>query len=126
MSVQRYLIAALAVERWRVRTKALADALERRADVVTRWCRLGAELRQQDELFRRRYEDLDRALIVDLAADRWEVQKSSALARKKRAVLVGSIRARDGRSGVRRPTEICRTRSLMNCWKSTSAQLERS
>ena len=28
--------------------------------------------------------------------------------------------------GARRPTEICRTRSLMNCWKSTSAQLDRS
>jgi putative transposase len=70
VSVQRYLIAALAVERWRVRTKALADALDRRADVVTRWCRLGAELRQHDGLFRQRYEDLDRALIGDLAADR--------------------------------------------------------
>ena len=70
VSVQRYLIAALAVERWRLRTKALADARARRADVVTRWCRLGAELRQHDELFRRRYEDLDRALIGDPAADR--------------------------------------------------------
>jgi hypothetical protein len=37
---------------------------------VTRWCRLGAELRQHDELFRQHYEDLDRALIGDLAADR--------------------------------------------------------
>ena len=68
VSVERYLIAALAIERWRVRTKELADALERRADVVTRWCRLGAELRQRDAAFCRRYEHLDRALVEDMAA----------------------------------------------------------
>ncbi len=69
VSVQRYLIAALAIERWRVSTKALADALERRADVVTRWCRRGSELRHQDDTFRERYEALDCGLAGNLAAD---------------------------------------------------------
>ena len=59
LSRNRYLVAALAVERWGVSTKALAGSLGRRADVVTRWVRLGAELRQVDHTFRARYERLD-------------------------------------------------------------------
>jgi REP-associated tyrosine transposase len=63
-SRERYLLAALAVERWRVGTKALAQLVGRRADVVTRWCRMGAELRQTDTAFRSRYDELDQRLAA--------------------------------------------------------------
>ncbi len=58
----RYLVAALAVERWRMSTKSLADLVGRRADVVTRWVRRGTEIRLTDERYRERYEALDTAM----------------------------------------------------------------
>ncbi|MCP4896880.1 MAG: hypothetical protein GY906_07880 [bacterium] len=58
----RYLVATLAVERWKVSTKSLADLVGRRADVVTRWVRSGTEIRLTDEQFRERYEALDAAM----------------------------------------------------------------
>jgi hypothetical protein len=59
---ERYMLAALAVERWRLGTKALAPLVGRRADVVTRWARMGAALRQADAAFRSRYDELDQRL----------------------------------------------------------------
>lgn len=58
----RCLVVAVGVERWRQGTKGLADLLGRRADVVSRWVRWGAERRQADDAFGRDYEALDRAL----------------------------------------------------------------
>jgi len=60
----RYLVAAVGVERWGVGTKALAEALGRRADAVTRWVHHGAERRQHDAVFRRAYDELDEALAA--------------------------------------------------------------
>jgi hypothetical protein len=58
----RYLIAAVGVERWGVGTKALAEALGRRADAVTRWVQCGGERRRHDVAFRQSYGEPDSAL----------------------------------------------------------------
>jgi hypothetical protein len=58
----RYLIGALAIERWGIRAKELGELLGRRPEVVTRWAARGAELRQRDEGFTSEYEAIDRTL----------------------------------------------------------------
>jgi hypothetical protein len=64
VSERRYLLAALAVERWGVSTRAIAGVVGHRADVVTRWCRIGRVRWQAEEAFRVRYEVLDRRLAA--------------------------------------------------------------
>jgi REP element-mobilizing transposase RayT len=64
VSHARYLIAALAVERWRVRTADLARVFDRRGDVMSRWVRLGVELRRTDDAFARAFENLDATLAT--------------------------------------------------------------
>ncbi len=59
----RYMVAALAVERWRLAASALARRVGRRPDVVSRWVRRGAELRASDPVFRDQLVELDRALF---------------------------------------------------------------
>jgi len=58
----RCLVTALGVERWNQQPRALGELLGRRADVVSRWVRWGAERRQADEAFREVYERLDSAV----------------------------------------------------------------
>ena len=48
---QRQLLAGVAVERWRIRTGALARLFGRRADVVTRWAKRAGELRVENAEF---------------------------------------------------------------------------
>ena len=60
----RYLIGAVAIERWGVQAKSLGDVLGRRPEVVTRWAARGADLRQTDAEFRDAYDRLDRALAA--------------------------------------------------------------
>jgi REP element-mobilizing transposase RayT len=55
----RMLVACVGIERWRQSPKQLAALLGRHADVVTRWARLGAELRLVDQGFLKRAERLD-------------------------------------------------------------------
>jgi len=38
-------VAALAIERWRIRSGQLSELVGRRPEVVSRWARRGAELR---------------------------------------------------------------------------------
>jgi REP element-mobilizing transposase RayT len=58
----RILLAALGVERWRQKPRELGKALGKRADVVSRWVRWGAERRQEESEFCQAYEELDRRL----------------------------------------------------------------
>ena len=60
----RYLVAALAIERWGLQAKALGDLLGRRPEVVTRWAARGAQERQANDEFRGAYDELDRALAA--------------------------------------------------------------
>jgi hypothetical protein len=62
----RYLVAALGVERWGVRAKALGDLFGRRPEVVTRWVARGAERRQRDGKFLADYTELDKVLAAGL------------------------------------------------------------
>ncbi len=62
VSRHRYLIAALAIERWGISARALSELLERRPESISRWASRGAELRQQSEKFSTEYENLDRDL----------------------------------------------------------------
>jgi hypothetical protein len=62
VSRQRYLIAALSIERWEISARALSELLERRPESISRWASRGAELRQQSEEFFTEYEKLDRDL----------------------------------------------------------------
>ena len=64
MSRQRYLIAALGIERWRMTAKPLAELVGRLPEAVGRWGSRGAELRQESEEFREAYEKLDRDLVT--------------------------------------------------------------
>ena len=64
LSRQRYLVAALGVERWGQQSKRLGELLGRRGDAVSRWVRRGAELRGSDAEFRERYESVDRKLAA--------------------------------------------------------------
>lgn len=61
----RYLLGALAIERWGVRAKALGDLLGRRPEVVTRWAAQGADRRCRNEDFRKAYESLDQKLAAN-------------------------------------------------------------
>jgi len=58
----RYLIGALAIERWGVQAKDLGLLLGRRPEVVTRWAARGADSRLDSESFRADYERLDRMM----------------------------------------------------------------
>jgi putative transposase len=58
----RYLVAGLAIERWRIRAGELAAVVGRLPEAVSRWAARAGELRQTSEEFRRRYEELDTAL----------------------------------------------------------------
>jgi len=58
----RELLAALAVERWQVGVKALADALGKSRDGVSLWVQRAAARRQRDRRFAARLDDLDRRL----------------------------------------------------------------
>jgi REP element-mobilizing transposase RayT len=63
----RYLVAALALERWGVGTTMLAREVCRRPEVVSRWAQRGAELRQTDLAFADAYDALDAALANETA-----------------------------------------------------------
>ena len=58
----RYLITALAIERWGITAKSLSELLGRRPEAVSRWAYRGAEMRQEFEEFAAEYENLDREL----------------------------------------------------------------
>ena len=58
----RELVAALAVERWGVGVKALADALGKSRDGVSHWVRRGARRQAGQPAFARRLDELDRKL----------------------------------------------------------------
>ncbi len=58
----RELIAALAVERWGIGVKALAEALGKSRDGVSHWVRRAAKRRGTDARFARRLERLDACL----------------------------------------------------------------
>jgi REP element-mobilizing transposase RayT len=55
----RYLIAALAIERWGIKAKSLSELVGRRPEAVSRWAYRGAEMRQESEGFSAAYEKLD-------------------------------------------------------------------
>jgi REP element-mobilizing transposase RayT len=63
LSRRRYLLAGLAIERWRVRAGALAEVFGRRPEVISRWATRAGELRLADGEFARAYEALDAALL---------------------------------------------------------------
>jgi REP element-mobilizing transposase RayT len=69
----RILLATLGVERWAIRPRDIGVVLSRRADVVTRWVRFGADQRMKDRGFAQRYERLDDLLSRELAAGSGEV-----------------------------------------------------
>jgi len=56
----RYLVGALAIERWGIRAKELGELLGRRPEVVTRWAARGAGLRTTNDTFGSQYDRLDR------------------------------------------------------------------
>lgn len=60
----RYLVVALAIERWGIRAKAIAELVGRRPEAVSRWASRGADLRQESEEFSSAYEKLDRAIAT--------------------------------------------------------------
>jgi putative transposase len=62
---QRQLLAGVAIERWRVRTGALARMFGHRPEVVTRWAKRAGERRAADASFREAYESLDASLARD-------------------------------------------------------------
>jgi REP element-mobilizing transposase RayT len=59
---QRYMIAALGIERWMMTAKALAQSVGRMPEAVSRWGSRGAEMRQESPEFREAYEKLDETL----------------------------------------------------------------
>ncbi len=59
----RRLVVTLGRERWGQSTKGLAFALQKSADTVTYIQREGIRERLEDQMFLRRYEDLDAGLI---------------------------------------------------------------
>jgi len=58
----RILLAAVGVERWRQSPRELGKVLGRRADVISRWVRWGAERRVADPEFAKAHDGLDRQL----------------------------------------------------------------
>lgn len=61
----RRLLLALGRERWGQRANDLGRALGKKADTISYVAREGIRLRLEDELFARRYETLDEAMIGD-------------------------------------------------------------
>jgi len=66
----RYVIAALAIERWGMRAKQLAELLGRWPEAVSRWASRGAEMRMGSGDFRDDYERLDQALANESGSPR--------------------------------------------------------
>ena len=64
LSRQRYLIAALGIERWGLTAKPLAALVGRLPEAVSRWASRGADLRQESEAFSDSYERLDQELAA--------------------------------------------------------------
>ena len=64
LSRQRYLIAALGIERWGLTAKPLAALVGRLPEAVSRWASRGADLRQESEAFSVAYEKLDQELAA--------------------------------------------------------------
>jgi len=64
ISRTRYLIAALAIERWGITAKPLAELVSRLPEAVSRWASRGAAMRRQSREFSEQYERLDRALAA--------------------------------------------------------------
>ena len=62
ISRKRYLIAALAIERWELTAKQLGELLGRWPEAVSRWAGRGAEMRLSSRDFLQEYEALDQAL----------------------------------------------------------------
>jgi hypothetical protein len=58
----RYLITGLAIERWGVAAKSIAEVVGRRPEAVSRWAYRGTELRKDSEEFAATYEKLDKAM----------------------------------------------------------------
>lgn len=58
----RYLITALAIERWGVTAKAISGVVGRRPEAVSRWAYRGSEMRQVSDEFSAAYEKLDKAV----------------------------------------------------------------
>jgi REP element-mobilizing transposase RayT len=69
-SRQRYLIAALGIERWGLTAKPLAELVGRLPEAVSRWANRGAHLRQESEAFSEAYERLDQQLAASQATER--------------------------------------------------------
>jgi REP element-mobilizing transposase RayT len=65
ISRTRYLIATLAIERWGLAARSLAEVVGRLPEVVSRWASRGAKMRQESAEFRSEYERLDRALAAE-------------------------------------------------------------
>jgi hypothetical protein len=55
-------VAALAIERWRIRAGEIARMVGRRPEVVSRWARRGGELRRSDAGFAAELERVDDAV----------------------------------------------------------------
>ena len=68
----RYLVATLAIERWRLNASALATVVGRRPDVVCRWAQRGVELRREDDQFEAAFERLDQELVRTVHEDSLE------------------------------------------------------
>jgi REP element-mobilizing transposase RayT len=64
ISRTRYLIAALAIERWKLSAKQLGELLARWPEAVSRWASRGAEMRMNTREFREDFEALDQALAA--------------------------------------------------------------
>lgn len=62
ISRMRYLIAALAIERWELTAKQLGELLGRWPEAVSRWASRGAELRLSSKDFLQEYGALDQTL----------------------------------------------------------------
>ncbi len=62
----RELVAGLAVERWGVGVKELADALGKSRDGVSLWVHRAARRRAKEPAFARRLDELDRKLARSL------------------------------------------------------------
>lgn len=62
ISRRRYLIAALAIERWELTARQLGELLGRWPEAVSRWAGRGAEMRMSSKEFLKEYEALDQIL----------------------------------------------------------------
>ena len=62
ISRHRYLIAALAIERWGITARSMAELVGRRPEAISRWASMGANLRLESKEFCAAYEKLDAEL----------------------------------------------------------------